>query len=107
MGSRLDLHEVLCELVNMKAPDGDRHVYFDPPASVQMKYPAIRYTRRNIDPIHANNVIYKTLNSYEVTVIDSDPDSELVNKVLQLPYCSHNRHYKADNLNHDTFILFY
>lgn len=107
MNKRLELHDILCELVNITEPDGDSHVYFDPPASVKMKYPAIRYNRKNMNVLHANNAIYKTMSCYELTVIDSKPDSELINKLLQLPYCSYDRHYKADNLNHDTFTLYY
>lgn len=107
MGNRLELHEILCELVNIEEPDGDRHVYFDPPESVKMKYPAIRYNRKNVDVLHANDAIYKTMTCYELTVIDSKPDSDLIDKLLLLQYCSYDRHYKANNLNHDTFTLYY
>ena len=107
MGSRLELHEILCELVNITEPDGDRHVYFNPPASVKMKYPAIRYKRKKIDKLFANDLVYKLKNCYELVVIDPNPDSDLVEKVLMLPYCEHDRPYIAENLNHDVFTLFY
>lgn len=101
MASRLQLHEELCVLL------GTRNVYFDPPASVTMRYPAIRYSRKQIDKLYANNSAYKMLTPYELILIDKDPDSGYVDKILQLPYCSHDRHYVADNLHHDTFTIYY
>lgn len=107
MSKRLELHEILCEIINITESDGDRHVYFQAPASVKMKYPAIRYNRRPKKAIHADNIIYRHLNSYELTLIDKNPDSKYIEQILELPYCAHDAHYKADNLNHDTFILYY
>ena len=107
MNKRLELHEILCEIINITEPDGDRHTYFQPPASVKMKYPAIKYSRRPIETINANNSIYRHLTSYEVTLIDKDPDSKYIEEILKLPYCKHNRYYVADNLNHDTFTIYY
>ena len=82
------------------------HVYFQPPASVQMKYPAIRYERARVDNWHANNVPYVHAVGYELIVIDKDPDSKVVDYVSKLPMCRWNRHYTADNLNHDVFIIY-
>lgn len=107
MDNRLELHEILCDIVNISEVDGDRHVYFDPPESVRMKYPAIRYSRKKIEKRYANNAAYHTLNPYEVIVIDENPDSELVEKVLALAYCEHDRHYKTNGLNHDVFTLYH
>lgn len=107
MDKRLELHEVLCEIINITESDGDRHAYFDPPASVNMKYPAIRYSRSNIRNNHANDSVYKQIHAYEIVVIYDDPNCDIVEKVSMLPMCSFNRHYKADNLNHDVFTLYY
>lgn len=101
MDKRLELHELLCGIL------GSRNVYFQPPASVQMKYPAIVYSRKPIENKHANNLVYKQSNSYEVTVIDEDPDSEIVKTVSKLPKCNHDQHFTSDNLNHDVFTLYY
>lgn len=86
---------------------GSRSVYYQPPASVKMTFPAIIYSRNNIRSEYADNIPYTQYTSYEVTVVDRNPDSELVYKIAQLPMCRHNRHYTADNLNHDVFTLFY
>lgn len=107
MDKRLELHEILCEIVNITAPDGDRHVYFQPPESVKIKYPAIVYSRNDIGNTFANNDVYKQSRNYQVTVIDRDPDSEIVDKVSKLPTCRFNRHFVSDNLNHDVFILYH
>lgn len=101
MGNRLDFHEVLCEVL------GTRNVYYQPPESVKMKYPAIVYFRNDIENIFANNDVYKQSYFYQVTVIDYDPDSEIVHKVSQLPMCVFDRHFTSDNLNHDVFTICY
>ena len=107
MDKRLELHEILCRLVNITEPDGDRHTYFQPPESLKIKYPGIVYKRKAIDNIHANNGVYAQFPGYEIVVIDEDPDSEIVAKVSKLFGCSFNRHYTKDNLNHDVFTLYY
>ena len=107
MDERLELHDIFGAIINITEPDGDTHTYFNPPQSVVMKYPAIRYVRKKIDKRYANNAVYKFMNCYEVTVIDFDPDSEIVKKVLMLPYCEHDRSYKSNNLNHDVFTLYH
>lgn len=101
MASRLDLQTLLENLL------GSRNVYYQPPASVSMKYPAIVYSRYDILNNHANNEVYSQKNAYMVTVIDRNPDSEYVKKVSMLPLCGFDRHYTSDNLNHDVFTLYF
>lgn len=102
---RLVLDEKLACILNITESDGDRHTYFNPPPSVQMKYPAIRYSLKNVNLRFANNGLYRKTPSFEVTLIDSNPDSEYVDKILQIPYCRFDRFYVADNLNHWTFTI--
>ena len=101
MGSRLSLHSKLEEIL------GSDHVYFQPPASVRMVYPAIRYERSDLVPTHADNEPYLIHRAYTVTVMDYDPDSEIVEKLAKLPMCRFNRHYTSNNLNHDVFVIYY
>ena len=101
MASRLKLQEELEKIL------GSENVYYNPPASVKMKYPAIVYSRADIDTRHANNAVYNQKTAYNVTMVDPDPDSEYVKTISILPLCRFSRHYVADNLNHDTFILYY
>ena len=86
---------------------GSRNVYFQPPSSVRMQYPAIVYSRKDIEKRSANDGVYQKLPSYELILIDKNPDSKFVDKILELPYCSFDRHYESDNLNHDAFTLYY
>ena len=102
---RLVLDEVLATVLNLTESDGDRHTYFNPPPSVQIKFPAIKYSLKNVNTRFANNGIYRQTPSYEVTLIDTDPDSEYVDKILQIPYCRFDRFYVAENLNHWTFTI--
>lgn len=101
MSTRLELHELLCEIL------GSEHVYFQPPESIRMQYPAIVYSRDDIENRPANNKPYIQSTAYNVIVIDADPDSEIVDRVSKLPMCTFDRHYAADNLNHDSFTLYF
>jgi hypothetical protein len=101
MGQRLDLHEVLTEVL------GSDNVYFQPPPSLQMVYPCIVYKRDQADTDFADNSPYRSKKRYMVTVIDRDPDSAIPDGIAALPMCRFNRHYTADNLNHDVFNLFF
>lgn len=97
---RLELHELLCQVL------GSRNVYFQPPESVKMNYPAIVYSRSRIQNTSADNIIYKQDVSYSITVIDRDPDSEIVERVSQIPRILFDRHYVVNNLNHDVYTLY-
>lgn len=101
MDRRIELHEILCEAL------GSRNVYFQPPTSVQMKYPAIVYSREDIENIFGDNRVYQQSYFYQVTVIDKDPDSKIVHRVSNIPMCIYDRHYVSDNLNHDVFRICY
>lgn len=101
MANRLDLQKVLEELL------GSKNVYFQPPESVKMKYPAIVYARKDIENTFADDSVYKQDYAYEIIVIDKDPDSDIPIKVSQLPRCRFDRHYKAANLNHYVLTLYF
>ena len=99
--NREDFHELLVEIL------GSRNVYFQPPETVKMSYPAIVYSLSDIRNTFANDTVYGQKKSYDVTVIDKNPDSDIVVKVSVLPLCRFGRHYKSENLNHYTFTIFY
>ncbi len=101
MVRRLELHKIFCDIL------GSQHVYYQPPESVKMKYPAIVYSRNDIQNTYANNLVYTQSQEYQITVIDEDPDSSIVKAVSGLPLCRFDRHYEADNLNHDVFQIYY
>lgn len=86
---------------------GSSNVYFQPPSTLVMKYPCIRYQRGVISTNHANDQLYGSKIGYTLTVIDANPDSLILSKLARLQYCKFDRHYTADNLNHDVFIKYY
>jgi len=84
------------------------YIYIDPPQSVQMKYPCIRVSRNSGITRFANNMPYTHRTSYSVKLIDRDPDSIYFRPlVMGFPMIRFNRHYVADSLHHDDFILYY
>ena len=101
MASILELQLLFENLIN------SRNVYFQPPESVKIKYPAIIYVLDNIDNLHADNGVYSSYKRYLVTVIDQDPESPLVDIIANLPTCQFNRYYTSDNLNHWVFSLYF
>lgn len=101
MASRLELQTKLESLL------GSRNVYYQPPENLKMEYPAIRYSKSNIGSRYADDIKYSTRTRYEIIVIDNRPDNEVIQKILELPYSSFDRHYKSDNLNHDVISLYY
>ena len=102
MASRLELQSKLEELL------GSKNVYYQPPNNLQMKYDAIRYSRSSISTRYADDRRYKNLTRYELIVIADLPDHPVIDKLLkEFNYCSYDRHYVANNLNHDVLTLYY
>lgn len=86
---------------------GSRNVYFQPPSNIKMKYPCIVYKLSNVKSKYADDKLYKFNKSYTITLIDPNPDTGLIDKLLELPTCAFEQHYVMDNLNHDVFRLYY
>jgi hypothetical protein len=101
MGRRLQLQALLEELI------GSRNVYFQPPETVKLVYPCIIYSRSSEKTQFANDKPYTRHVRYKVTVVDPNPDSSIPERISALPMCSFDRHYTADNLNHDVYNLYY
>lgn len=99
---RLELHEELCALLETS------NVKFQPPASVKLSYPCVLYSKSNVDTKHANDMIYRATDRYELIVIGIDPDSDIADRILHhFPLCSFDRRYTKDNLYHDVLTLYY
>lgn len=101
MGSRIDLQRLLENLL------GSDHVYYDPPETVKIKYPAIIYSKNGVQSKRADDSRYQTLTRYDLIVIDRRPDNPVIEKLLDLSYCSYDRHYVSDNLHHDSLTIYY
>jgi hypothetical protein len=101
MGQRLELQAIL------EAVPGVAKVYFQPPASIQLTYPAIVYQRDFVDTEFADNTPYAIRKRYQLTIIDQNPDSAIPDHIAQLPMCSFDRKYASGQLNHDVYRLYF
>lgn len=99
--TRLELHDILASI------PGVVKAYYSPPASVFMEYPCIRYELAGIPVRRADNIPYLGCKRYTLTVIDEDSESKILEHVLMLPFCSFDRPYIADGLNHFVFTLYF
>ena len=82
-------------------------VHFQPPTGTMMTYPAITYSRSREAKKFADNLPYRSAQGYTVTVIHKDPDNDIRSKIAALPYCSFDRWYATDGLNHDVYTLYF
>ena len=101
MGQRSALHSLLVSLLGSEA------VYFQPPENLKMTYPCIIYRRNKIETSFADNNPYSLTKRYQVMVVDRNPDSDIPDKIAQLPMTIFDRHYVAENLNHDVFNIYF
>lgn len=117
MNRRLQLHDMLLGIMSeayLRESQSDKdvrdfsgNVYFQPPSSVLMSYPAIVYQRSRIDTRFADDGPYVHHERFGVTVIDADPDSIIPMLIAGLPKCRFERSFISDNLYHNVFELYY
>lgn len=96
---REQLHNVLLGIVP--------NVYFQPPENLKLQYPCIIYKRSTGTTRFGDNRPYLFARHYQLTIIDKNPDSDIISKVASLPTATFDRHYTYENLNHDVFVIFY
>lgn len=101
MNRRIEFHNILVSLF------GNNNVYYREPENLKMQYPCIRYRKETVYKRNADNSTYKKYDRYQVTVIDKKPDNQVIDKLLDLPMSSFDRHYESDNLNHDVITIYY
>lgn len=102
MGTRLQLQDELETLL------GSKQVYFQPPESIKMSYPAIVYESGGHPSMQADNLNYIINNRYVVKIIHKNPDNTLQTDILKkFSMCSQADVYKADNLYHYVYDLYY
>jgi len=83
------------------------NVYFQPPATFQMKYPCIVYALDDMNTKFADNVPYAIDKRYQVTVIDRNPDTAIPDAVALLAKCRFDRYFPNEGLNNYVFQLYY
>lgn len=103
MRTRLDFREVLIQTLGI---DSSR-MYFQPSENTKLTYPCCLYKIEDLDLANADDIHYKNMVRYTVTIIDADPDSEYWKKLIGIPYSNFDRYYAADYLNHWVFRIYY
>ena len=107
MATRLELHEKLQELIGLR-PDGKPNVYFQPPETLKLNYPCIVYGFSDYNIRHSDNRIYKKIKQYTISLLETDPDSSLADRILEsFSMISFDRSYPAGNLYHRVFSLYF
>ena len=101
MRTRLQLRDILQEATGLT------NLYFQPPSSVQMKYPCLVYGLSSYRLENSDNRPYIGHKNYSVTIIDKNPDSEYPDKMLDVPYIRFDRHFSTDNLHHWVYTLYF
>lgn len=101
MRTRLELREIL-----IQATELDK-LYYQPPATIQMKYPCIVYGFLGYATQNADDLRYLGHKKYMVTIIDKDPDSVYPDRMLEIPFCEFDRYYTSDNMNHWVFSVYF
>lgn len=98
---REDLGSILREIL------GSSNVYFQPPSNIRMNYPCIIYEYSSADTQFADDKPYIFMKRYTITVIDTNPDSDIPDKVAQLLRCVSDRNFNSDNMHHWVFNLYF
>jgi hypothetical protein len=101
MGQRVDLHQLL------QTTTGLSNIYFQPPSSISLNFPCVIYAREGKDEKFADNELYLGKYRYSVTVVSSDPDSQIPESVAGLPFTKFDRRYVTDSLYHDVFSTYF
>lgn len=108
IGNRLDLHSTLQRLLVEHGGGMAKNVYFQPPESIRMSYPAITYELNDVSAQHANNHAYFTGKGYQVTFMTKDPDVDLSKEFEKtFKFCRFSRSYASQNLNHYVYTIYY
>lgn len=101
LSRRLKLQTLLEQIL------GSNRVYFQPPKDAVMEYPCIVYERDDASARAADNYSYNWFQGYQVTYIDRLPDSDVIDKLAELPLSSFRRHFATSGLNHDVFVIYH
>lgn len=101
MASWQSLRKKLVEIL------GSSNVYYNPPEDIRISYPCIIFQLEDIERRSADNIGYIKKHRYQLKLIDYIPDNPARDKLMDLPYCTFDRSYKADNLNHDILEIYW
>lgn len=86
---------------------GTRNVYFQPPEAQNLKYPCIVYILDTIRSDFADGNPYKIHERYQVTHISRNLNSEVTDKLIQLPMSRFTSFFVRDGLNHHNYAIYF
>lgn len=81
-------------------------VYFQPPENLKIGYPAVVFHLSKIEIDRASDVPYKGAKEYSVTLITKDPEPDVIDEILKIPYSSLDTTYISDGMNHFVFTAY-
>lgn len=81
-------------------------VYFQPPENLKIEYPAVVFHLSKIEIDHASDVPYKGAKEYSVALITKDPEPDVIDEILKIPYSSLDTTYISDGMNHFVFTVY-
>lgn len=111
MRTRLDFDRYLKDIIGKGA-----NVYFQPPSNVSgagqkviknIKYPAIIYSVDDYNIRSADNKNYSIDKEYSVEVVTKDPDSMLIDTIVEIPTARFNRSYISDGMYYSVFVIIF
>ena len=88
-----------------KAVDHNR-VYFQPPENLKIGYPAVVFHLSKIKLDHADDVPYKGAREYSITLITKEPEPEVLDEIIKIPYTTLDTTYISDGMNHFVFTTY-
>ncbi len=86
---------------------GTTQVYYQPPASVQMEYPCIRYNMAKVPVDYADDRAYLIRAKYIVTYITTEPDDPMKETLVETLRTPVIQIYAADGLYHYVYEVYY
>ena len=101
MKTRLEIQALLEEIPGVKK------VYFKAPPNKSMVYPCIIYQTNNTNTMKANNKKYLKYRNYLLTLVTDNPDTDIIDRIEDLQYCTFDRQFVNDNKYHYIFSIYF
>jgi hypothetical protein len=84
---------------------GSDNVYYNPPESQKMNFPAIVYNLSDIRQVHADNRKYVDFTSYKITIVSKKVDHPAIRGVLDLPMTKFSTNFTKNGYYHTVIFL--
>lgn len=85
---------------------GHDRVYFQPPESIKMAYPAVVFHLSDLAATRGSNTVFSMRDRYTVTVMDKQPFPEYLYDLQRVPYTSLDTTYRVNGLNHFVYTMY-